>query len=238
MFVSTNNLINELNSLKDPDRARSFARFFKSGPGQYGEGDHFLGIMVPTVRKLVAKYYRQLELVDVTQLLASPYHETRLLALLVLVKKYQTTKSDEEKRELYEYYLNHRSGINNWDLVDVTTPQLVGDYLLTHQRDILYDLARSNNLWERRISIMATFAFIRAGEYADTLKLSKILLNDPHDLIHKAVGWMLRELGKKDNSALTKFLDTHASTMPRTMLRYAIEKLPEAQRKYYLSKKA
>ncbi len=238
MFVSTNNLINELNSLKDPDRARSFARFFKSGPGQYGEGDQFLGIMVQTVRKLVAKYYRQLELTDVTQLLASPYHEVRLLALLVLVKKYQTTKSDEEKRELYEYYLNHRGGINNWDLVDVTTPQLVGDYLLTHQRDILYDLARSNNLWERRISIMATFAFIRAGEYADTLKISKILLNDRHDLIHKAVGWMLREMGKKDEAALISYLDKYATQMPRTMLRYAIEKLPEPERKYYLKKKS
>ena len=170
--------------------------------------------------------------------LSNPYHEARLIALLVLVKKYQTTKSDSEKRKYYDYYLSHTKQMNNWDLVDVTTPQIVGDYLLTHDREILYKLARSHNIWERRISIMATFAFIRAGKYIDTLKISKILLNDPHDLIHKAVGWMLREMGKKDKAMLTNYLDQHAGVMPRTMLRYSIEKLTEVERQYYLKQKS
>ncbi len=238
MFVSITNLLNELKDLRNPDKAKVFAHFFKSGPGQYGEGDQFLGIMVPTIRKLVTKYYYQLEIDDVSQLLVSKYHETRLLALLVLVKKYEKTKLDTEKKKLYDFYLDHRQFINNWDLVDLSTPRLMGDYLLTHPRDILYQLASSGNLWERRISIMATFAFIRAGEYADTLRLSKILLNDPHDLIHKAVGWMLREMGKKDKAVLISYLDDYATLMPRTMLRYAIEKLPETERQYYLKKES
>lgn len=230
-------LTKELMSLEDIDKAKIFSRFFKSGPGEYGEGDQFLGLSVPTSRKLVAKYYRNLELPDLDKLLSSPYHEARLIALLVLVKKYQTTKSDSEKRKYYDYYLSHTKQINNWDLVDVTTPQIVGDYLLTHNRETLYKLARSHSLWERRISIMATFTFIRAGEYIDTLKISKILLNDPHDLIHKAVRWMLREMGKKDKAMLTNYLDQHAGVMPRTMLRYSIEKLTEAERQYYLKQK-
>ncbi|TXH00216.1 MAG: DNA alkylation repair protein [Candidatus Moraniibacteriota bacterium] len=234
---TTKILLEEVKALSDPDRAIIFARFFKSGPSQYGEGDKFLGIMVPQVRQLVGKYYRQLEHSDLDQLLSSPYHEIRLFALLVLVKKYQQTKLEEEKTNLYKYYLANRVHINNWDLVDVTTPQLVGDYLLTHPRDILYQLASSDNLWERRISIMATFAFIRAGEYEDTIKISKILLHDSHDLIHKAVGWMLREMGKKDKSLLINYLNESASVMPRTMLRYSIEKLTEAERQYYLKKK-
>ena len=234
--MSVNELTKELNSLSDPARATNLARFFKSGPGQYGEGDLFLGIMVPTAHKMVSKYYLQLDLADIDKLISSPYHELRLVALLMLVKKYEKTKSETEKTRLYEYYLDHRQFINNWDLVDLSTPKIVGDNLLTNPRDILYQLAGSDNLWERRISIMATFAFIRAGEFEDTLKLSKILLHDHHDLIHKAVGWMLREMGKKDKMTLLNFLNEYASVMPRTMLRYAIEKLSDKERKYYLKK--
>ena len=231
-------LIKELKSLEDIDKANIFSRFFKSGPGEYGEGDQFLGLSVPTSRKLVAKYYRNLELPDLDKLLSNPYHEARLIALLVLVKKYQTTKSDSEKRKYYDYYLSHTKQINNWDLVDVTTPQIVGDYLLTHDREILYKLARSHNIWERRISIMATFAFLRAGNYIHNVKLSKILSNDQHDLMHKAVGWMLRDIGNKDTAILTNYLDQHAGVMPRTMLRYSIEKLTEVERQYYLKQKS
>lgn len=234
--MNVNELTKELHTLADPARAAILARFFKTGPGQYGEGDQFLGIMVPTAHKLVSKYYLQLDLADIDKLIGSPYHEVRLVALLMLVRKYEKTKSDTEKTRLYEYYLDHRQFINNWDLVDLSTPKIVGDYLLSHPRDILYQLASSDNLWERRISIMATFAFIRAGEFEDTLKLSKMLLHDHHDLIHKAVGWMLREMGKKDKMTLLNFLDEYASVMPRTMLRYAIEKLSDKERKYYLKK--
>jgi len=234
--MSVNELTKELHSLADPERATTFARFFKSGPGQYGEGDLFLGIMVPTAHKLVSKYYLQLDLADIDKLIGSPYHEVRLVALLMLVKKYEKTKLDTEKIKIYEYYLDHRQFINNWDLVDLSTPKIVGDYLLTHTRGVLYRLSSSENLWERRISIMATFAFIRAGEFEDTLKLSRMLLHDPHDLIHKAVGWMLREMGKKDKMTLLNFLNDYARVMPRTMLRYAIEKLSDKERKYYLKK--
>lgn len=238
IFVTITDLLEELKDLRNPDKAKAFARFFKSGPGQYGEGDQFLGIMVPTAHKLVSKYYLQIDLKDIDKLISSPYHEVRLVALLMLVKKYEKTKLDTEKKKLYDFYLDHRQFINNWDLVDLSTPRLMGDYLLTHPRDILYRLASSDNLWERRISIMATFAFIRAKEYEDTLRLSKILLNDQHDLIHKAVGWMLREMGKKDKAVLTSYLDDYATLMPRTMLRYAIEKLPETERQYYLKKES
>mgnify|MGYP003522005754 CR=1 FL=1 len=234
--MSVNELTKELHSLADPARAAILARFFKTGPGQYGEGDQFLGIMVPTAHKLVSKYYLQLDLADIDKLISSPYHELRLVALLMLVKKYEKTKLDTEKIKIYEYYLDHRQFINNWDLVDLSTPKIVGDYLLTHTRGVLYRLSSSENLWERRISIMATFAFIRAGEFEDTLKLSRMLLHDPHDLIHKAVGWMLREMGKKDKMTLLNFLNDYARVMPRTMLRYAIEKLPDTERKYYLKK--
>ena len=234
--MSVNDLIKELHSRADPARSTILARFFKTGHGQYGEGDLFLGIMVPTAHKLVSKYYLQLDLADIDKLIGSPYHEVRLVALLTLVKKYEKTKSETEKTRLYEYYLKHRQFINNWDLVDLSTPKIVGDYLLSHHRDILYQLAGSNNLWERRISIIATFAFIRAGEFEDTLNLSRILLHDHHDLIHKAVGWMLREMGKKDKMTLLNFLNEYASVMPRTMLRYAIEKLSDKERKYYLKK--
>ncbi|MBP9702109.1 DNA alkylation repair protein [Candidatus Woesebacteria bacterium] len=236
--MSVNELTKELHSLADQARAAILGRFFKTGPGQYGEGDQFLGIMVPTAHKLVSKYYLELDLANIDKLISSPYHEIRLVALLMLVKKYEKTKLDTEKIKIYEYYLEHRQFINNWDLVDLSTPKIVGDYLLSRPRGVLYQLASSDNLWERRISIMATFAFIRAGVFEDTLKLSKVLLHDPHDLIHKAVGWMLREMGKKDKMTLLNFLNEYASVMPRTMLRYAIEKLSESERQYYLKKES
>ena len=223
-----------LGTLADPVRATNLARFFKTGPGDYGEGDQFVGLVVPQVREAIRLYWAQLTLADIGTLMASSYHEYRLTGLLLLVKKY-TKATVANKQVIYDFYLSHLGSINNWDLVDLSAPNIVGDYLLSRPRDILYKLARSDNLWRRRIAILATFTFIRHSDFTDSLKLSEMLLRDPHDLIHKAVGWMLREIGKRDLSVLTSFLDLHATTMPRTMLRYAIEKLTPTQRQHYMT---
>ncbi len=210
-------------------------RFFKTGPGQYGEGDQFIGVTVPDTRRVV-RTFKGISLGEVYQLLQSPVHEDRLAALLLLVELFQ--RGDEAvRRDIYELYTNNPEHINNWDLVDTSAPQIVGGYLLDKGRDPLYDLAKSENLWLRRISILATFTFIRNDDFDDTLKISDILLDDQHDLIHKATGWMLREVGKRDEQVLTDWLDTRYSKMPRTMLRYAIERLTPDQRAHYLGKK-
>ena len=231
--MSLSDLHYYLDKQKDPVRATNLARFFKTGPGDYGEGDQFVGLVVPQIREAVRLYWAELSLADIESLVASPYHEYRLTGLLLLVKKY-TKATVEDKQIIYDFYLSHLGGINNWDLVDLTAPNIVGDYLLTHPRQVLYKLAKSSNLWHRRIAILATFTFIRHSDFADSLKLAEILLHDPHDLLHKAVGWMLREIGKRDLSVLTDFLDLHATTMPRTMLRYAIEKLSSTDRQHYM----
>ena len=229
----------DLNKLANPTKATILSGFFKTGKGQYGEGDKFLGITVPEQRKIAKKYYKEVSFEDLQKMLESKIHEYRLTALLILVYKYDKTKDKKLKKEIYNFYIKNLQYINNWDLVDVTTPNIVGDYLLNNPKEkkILYKLVKSKNLWERRVAILATFRFIKEKQFEDTLTISKILLNDKHDLIHKAVGWMLREMGKRDIKLLIKFLDKYAATMPRTMLRYATEKFGEETRKYYLKKK-
>ncbi len=223
----------ELQKLKNPEKAKVYLRFFKTGKGEYGEGDTFLGVTVPEQRK-IAKKYINLSFEELQELLSSNIHEYRSGSLFILIDKYR--KSDEtRKKEIFDFYLKNTTNINNWDLVDISAPHIIGDYLLNKNRKILYKLANSKNLWEKRISIISTFAFIRNNEFEDTLNISKILLNDNHDLIHKAVGWMLREVGKKDQKIEENFLEKYHKTMPRTMLRYSIEKFDENKRKYYLN---
>jgi 3-methyladenine DNA glycosylase AlkD len=221
-----------LAALADPEQATILQRFFKTGPGQYGEGDIFIGIRVPVLRKLVREL-QGIPLHEAESLLESPIHEERLFALFLLVKAF--SKGDSGKRmHIYEHYLKSIGFINNWDLVDLSAEHIVGAYLFDKDRSPLYLLAASAGLWERRISILSTFHYIKKGEFGDTLELSKRLLMDRHDLIHKAVGWMLREVGKRDLAAEESFLRQHYKAMPRTMLRYAIERFPEAKRQLYL----
>ena len=223
----------QLRSLSSPEAAALAARFFKTGPGQYGEGDLFLGLRAAEMHKL-AKEHRTHSFDELRLLLRSEIHEDRLLALLILVLR--TAKCDEStKKQVYELYLAHTRYINNWDLVDASAREIVGGYLADKSREPLYLLAASQNLWERRISIVATHYFIRQNDFADTLRIAERLLGDREDLIHKAVGWMLREVGKKQQPALEVFLRRHGKVMPRTMLRYAIERFPEDLRRAYLN---
>jgi 3-methyladenine DNA glycosylase AlkD len=221
-----------LSSLANSHSAAFLQSFFKTGPGQYGEGDRFRGIRVPVIRKH-AKEYQAMTLAESQKLLRSPYHEDRLLALLILVRAYETG-DDAAKRKVFNLYLKNARFINNWDLVDTSAPQIVGGFLWDKDRDALYRLARSSNLWQRRMAIIATFYFIKRGDFKDTLKVAALLLDDTEDLIHKAVGWMLREVGKRDRQAEELFLNKHCRRMPRVMLRYAIEKFPEPKRRRYL----
>ncbi|MBN2824401.1 MAG: DNA alkylation repair protein [Campylobacterales bacterium] len=226
-------IVNELARYANPAKISDYKRFFKTGIGEYGEGDQFLGIKVPDTRKVVKKYFRTMSLNEIQEFLYSPYHEHRLFALLVLVALYQA-KDLDNKATIYHFYLNHTAQINNWDLIDVTSPHIVGAYLLDKERSLLYRLAASDNLWEKRIAIISTFAFIKAGEFEDTFAIANILLNDTHDLIHKAVGWAIREVGNRDKEAMIAYLNPRYQKMPRTMLRYAIEKLDEDLRQKYL----
>jgi 3-methyladenine DNA glycosylase AlkD len=213
-------------------KAAVLQRFFKTGPGEYGEGDRFIGVQVPAARR-VAKRHAALPLRRVRSLLRSPVHEERLLALLILVQKFGRA-DPAEQQEIYDFYLAHTGQINNWDLVDLSADKIVGAYLLPRKRAVLRRLARSEDLWERRIAIVATFCFIRQGQFEDTLEVAGFLLHDEHDLIHKAVGWMLREVGKRDLAIEEGFLARYYRTMPRTMLRYAIERFAEPRRQAYL----
>ncbi|MFA6518079.1 MAG: DNA alkylation repair protein [Candidatus Shapirobacteria bacterium] len=222
-----------LKALKNPEKIDRFKRFFKTGPGQYGEGDEFFGLTLPQTHSIEQKYWQKVDLIDIKKLLIHPVHEFRTLAIMFLVRQF--AKADPPKqKQIYDFYLANTARINNWDLVDISAGKIVGVYLLDKPRDILYKLAKSKLVWDRRIAIISTFAFIRVNQLKDTIKISENLLKDKHDLIHKAVGWMLREVGKRDLKTLTTFLDQHAPVMPRTALRYAIEKLPEPQRQHYL----
>ena len=221
-----------LRQLGNPTIAEHSLRFFKTGKGEYGEGDRFLGIRVPVLRKQ-AKAFRYLSLKQTEQLLHSEFHEERLCALYILVQKFNDGNPEQQK-QVYDLYLNNTSYINGWDLVDSSAHHIVGKYLLNTDKNLLYSLARSDSLWERRIAIISTFHFIRKHQFSDTINISKELLNDSEDLIHKAVGWMLREVGNRDMAVEEQFLKPHYKTMPRTMLRYAIEKFPEEKRKRYL----
>jgi len=232
MTVSLKEVKAHMQELSNPEIAEHSLRFFKTGPGEYGEGDIFLGIRVPVTRE-VARKFRELPLGRVLKLVKSKYHEERQLALFMLVALFKKG-DDKEKKNIYEAYLDHTDTINNWDLVDCSAHQIVGGYLFERDRRPLYKLAKSKNIWERRISIIATYHFIKRDDFEDILKLSEILLPDEEDLIHKAVGWMLREVGKLDLEIEEKFLRKHYKKMPRTMLRYAIEKFAEKKRKGYL----
>jgi len=234
-------LQHDLQQAKNPQKAKILQRFFKTAPGQYGYGDIFLGITVPLQRK-IAKQYLHLTLAELQLLLHTNIHEQRLTALIILTEQYKQSQKQHNtklQQSMYQFYLKNTNWVNNWDLVDVTAPQVVGSYLLNNpqEKQILYTLAKSQNIWQRRIAIVSTFTFIRNKQFQDTLQISTILLKDNHDLIHKAVGWMLREVGKKNISVLEQFLQEHSHTMPRTMLRYAIEKFSQEKRKSYLLKK-
>ncbi|NCU28155.1 MAG: DNA alkylation repair protein [Candidatus Moranbacteria bacterium] len=228
-------ILQELLSKRDKNKEKTFARFFKTGQGEYGEGDVFLGISVPETRKISYRY-KDLSLEELEKFLSNKYHECRLAALMILV--YQYNKGDYKiKQKIFNFYLRHTKYINNWDLVDLSVYKIVGDYLVDKDRSILYKLAKSKNIWERRIAIVSTYAFIKNKENKDTFELTKLLIEDNHDLIHKACGWMLRESGKSVSEAeLMNFLEKYGHKMPRTMLRYAIEKFSEPKRMYFLRK--
>jgi 3-methyladenine DNA glycosylase AlkD len=233
--MSVDDIRRRLEELADKEKAQVLQRFFKTGPGEYGEGDLFLGIKVPELRKL-AKEYEGIALKEAKQLLRSSIHEQRLLALLLLIRKFSKGDVGARKR-IYELYIRNTQYINNWDLVDVSAEHVVGAYLMERNKEQLYRLAKSASLWERRISILSTFHYVKHNEFSETLKISKMLLSDEEDLIHKAVGWMLREVGKRHLPTEEKFLRAHYKIMPRTMLRYAIERFPEPKRQRYLKGK-
>lgn len=222
-----------MRAVAEPAQVSGLARFFKTGPGQYGEGDKFLGIKVPATRAVVKECWREIGFAELEECIRSEYHEVRLAALLTLVELFR----HDIQQTYIDFYLSHTQYINNWDLVDLSCYPLLGEWLLDKDRTLLYDLARNGRtIWEQRIGIVSTMTFIRHGQLEDTFKLADILLHHPHDLIHKAVGWLLREAGKRDKAALEAYLLSRYKTMPRTMLRYAIEKFPEAERRQYLSK--
>lgn len=227
-------IYSELNEYANKNKILDLKRYFKTDIGDYA--DEFLGIKVPDIRVVVKKYFLELNLEDIKEFLYSKYHEHRMFALLVLVYKYKTKRftTDEEREEIFNFYINNTQQINNWDLIDVTCPHIVGVHLLNTNRNILYSFAKSNDLWKKRIAIISTFAFIKNKEYEDTLNLADILLEDKHDLIHKAVGWAIRNIGIKDLDVMLNFLNQRYKKMPRTMLRYAIEKLPEELRQKYI----
>lgn len=222
----------DLMNVAEFERIEILKWFFKTGKGDYGEGDVFIGIVVPNIRK-IAKKYSDLYFEDIKELLYSEIHEERLCALLILVVQFENG-DEEEKKKIFNFYIKNIRQVNNWDLVDLSAPKIIGEYLQTKPKDILYKFAESKNLWERRVSIISTFAFIKKMYFKDILKISKVLLKDEHDLIRKAVGWMLREVGKRDLSILETFLTKNYRNMSRTTLRYAIEKFPEPRRQFWL----
>lgn len=239
-------VLSELETYANPVRKEHNAYFFKTGKGEYAEGDQFVGVSVPDVRKVIANHL-DASLADIEELLQSPLHEVRLAGLFILVGQMEQTEkrswskthtlkeTQDTRQKIYEFYLDHTAAVNNWDLVDGSAPHIVGSYLIDKDRKPLYHLAHSKNLWEQRIAIVSTYAFIRKGDTADTYAIATLLLHHSHDLLHKAVGWMLREAGKRDLAGLTFFLDQHAAEMPRTILRYSIEKLSADKRKHYMN---
>ena len=232
-----NVLLSQMLSHADPSQVPGLSRFFKTGPGQYGEGDKFLGIKVPVTRTVVKDCWREVGFAELETCVASEYHEVRLAALLALVEIFRHARKDPAlQRRCVDFYLAHTTYINNWDLVDLSCYPLLGEWLLDKDRTLLYDLARSGKtLWEQRIGIVSTMTLVRHGQLEDTFAIADILLHHQHDLIHKAVGWLLREAGKRDKAALVAYLAPRYQAMPRTMLRYAIEKFPEAERQSYLN---
>jgi len=234
--MSLSKLEKELKKLSDPKRAKETQRYFKTGPGQYGEGDIFIGLTMGQQRQ-IAKKFHDFSIGNIQELLNSKEHEKRMIGLVIMVGRFSKA-DDKDRKFLFDLYLKNSKRINNWDLVDISSPHIVGRYLLNKrkERKILYKLAKSKNLWEKRISIISTAAFIRESQLDDTFKISKMLLSDTHDLMHKAVGWMLREAGKKDEKRLKAFLKKNYDSIPRTTLRYAIERFEEGERKKWLKK--
>ena len=230
-------VIEDLEKLKNPDKAKILSRFFKTWKWEYGEWDKFLWIPIPPQREVAKKYFEKCSLDNIEKLLKSEYHEVRLTWLLILCYKYELAtkkKLRDEQKNIIDFYLSHLEYSNNWDLVDLVCYKILWNYLWNKDRKILYELANDENMWKQRVAIVSTMTFIKNWEFEDTLRISEILLNHKHDLIHKAVGWLLREVWKKDEKVLKTFLDKYAKKMPRTMLRYAIEKLDESDRKLYL----
>jgi len=225
-------VINALKTLATEERRKVNEWFFKTGKGEYGYGDIFLGVTMPDIRRIAKKFSQEISLQELTELIRSPIHEVRLCALIILVNKYKKENSDK----IYQYYMDHLTAINNWDLVDSSAPYIVGDYLYKHpeKSKILIDFSHSENLWVRRISIVSTFTFIKNNEFNTTLEIAKLLLNDNHDLIHKALGWMLREIYKRDERIIKRFLRQNYAQIPRTTLRYAIERMDKEERLLYL----
>lgn len=235
MEEKTKKIKEELQKKSNPGKIKILSNFFKTGKGEYGEGDKFIGLNVPANRE-VAKQNKEAEISVISELLESDIHEERLCALLILVEKYK--KSDcEKKKDIFEYYIKQTKNINNWDLVDLSAPKIVGEYLLEKDKSVLLAMSKSKSMWERRIAIVSTITFIKAGKYETTLEIAKILIDDKEDLIQKAVGWMLREAGKKEKKVLIDFLNEYHTRMPRTMLRYSLEKLEKEEKEYYMKKK-
>ncbi len=232
-MIKAHTVQNELEKYSNKGKEEVFVRFFKTGKGQYGEGDKFWGITVPNIRNVAKRYYKDITLEEVKKLIESEIHEIRLLGYIILTYKYEKG----EKESVYKFYINNLKGCNNWDIVDLSCSKIMGSYLVDYptKRDILYTFANSNDLWKQRISIVSTYSFIKQNDFKDTLKISKILLTHKHDLIHKAVGWMLREVGKKDIDILRGFLNENIKDIPRTTLRYAIEKMDKKERDNYLN---
>lgn len=227
----------ELLALANPAKAKFLQRYFKTGKGEYAEGDIFLGITVPAQRKVALLHTTAATLDDVLTLLSEKEHESRFVALEILVAKYEKASDLSERKRIYDFYIKHRSFINNWDLVDTSAPYIVGAYVWeTKKKDVLYKLARSRAVWDRRIAVVATLYLIKENQFSEALELAHLLINDTHDLIHKAVGWMLREVGKRDKKLLLTFLDRYATRMPRTTVRYSIEKFPDVLKRKYLQR--
>lgn len=230
------NIIRDLNQLSNKEKAKKYSRFFKTGKGEYGEGDQFLGLTVPQQRAIAKKYFQRTNLNETQNLLSSKIHEHRLTALLILILKYQKGNS-QEKEKFFHFYLKNTKHINNWDLVDLSCREIIGNFLLEQKnKKILFQLAKSKNLWEKRIAMISTFPFIKKADFSLPLSIAELLINDKHDLIQKAIGWMLREIGKKDQKVEEDFLKRYGLKMGRVTLRYAIEKFSEKKRRRYLDK--
>lgn len=235
-------IVQEFERLSSKEKAKDYKRFFKTRKGEYGEGDVFIGVPVPEVRKLCKKYLEVISLMDLDFFISNKIHEYRLFALLTLTYMYKKEakgknmgEREKKQRQIFDYYIKNRQYINNWDLVDASAYKIVGEYLKERDRSILYDLIKSSSVWDQRIAIVSTFSFIKDGDFKEILRFSELLLNHEHHLIHKALGWMLREVGKRDLAVLREFLNRYANSMPRTMLRYSIEKLGEEERQHYMS---
>ena len=234
MKASMNTLLDELKSAGNSEKSAFLPRFFKTGPGEYGEGDQFLGVTVPQQRAIAKRYFQQLSIQEFADLIKSPFHEVRLATLLMLVYRYEMTKSEAEQKELVEFYLSNLDFVNNWDLVDSSCYQILGHFYWKKDKSLFYELADSGHLWRQRVAMISSYFWIKKGEFADALALAEKLKNHPHDLMHKAVGWMLREIGNRDFEVELEYLKKHYQTMPRIALRYAIEKFPEELRQDFL----